>query len=151
MALFIEKGSYNFNVSFCKPCFVCNNPTRITFKVENPIYTYMCLHHGMYPPTPFLEAFMTWEAFYDMKFIYNLPVYRCFDGKARLVCIGCYLHRYRHNDIRKMETHGSSKFKFKSKTRDEILEWFQRLDTFRKRKDCDQFFIDFSDRWQLET
>lgn len=148
-ALYIQNGDNDFNVSFENPCFMCQNPTRVILNVKNPFTLFNCLYRNMKPPDLFSRAFITWTKFFNMGLDYNYPMYRCFGGKARRVCYACFLHRYKH-DVRHTETHGPvHRHRSISSTQKEILYWFGRCQEFWLRKDCDQYFVDFSDRWEL--
>ena len=60
--------------------------------------------------------------------------------KLRRVCFACYFSPKNHlNFLRKREIGKDSKQdRLRSKTREELYEWFEDFDMYRKRKDIDE-------------
>jgi len=110
-------------INWTNNCYECKNP--ITVKV-------------------FLETFKTF--FYMRNFATHKPF--CMFGnssmikyygnmKCRRVCLACYFSPRNHLDYIKNREIGKMRKpdRLRSKTRQEIYEWFEDFDRYRKRKD----------------
>tara|TARA_R110001599_G_scaffold191342_1_gene386195 strand:+ start:6740 stop:7171 length:432 start_codon:yes stop_codon:yes gene_type:complete len=110
-------------INWTNNCYECKNP--ITVKV-------------------FLETFKTF--FYLRNFATHKPF--CMFGnssmikyygnmKCRRVCLACYFSPRNHLDYLKNREIGKMRKpdRLRSKTRQEIYEWFEDFDRYRKRKD----------------
>lgn len=114
-----------FRVNWEKKCHECGNPINVKTILQN-FKTFF-----------YLRNFATHKPFCMMG---NLPMIKYYGNmKCRRVCLACYFSPRNHLDhLRQREIGKVIKIdRLKSKTRDEIYDWFEDFDGYRKRKDID--------------
>lgn len=110
-------------VEWSKKCYECGNPVNVEAILQN-FKTFF-----------YLKNFATHKPF---CMIGNLSMIKYYGNmKCRRVCFSCYHSPRNHIDhLRQREIGNVRKpVRLESKTRQQIYEWFEDFDRYRKRKD----------------
>ena len=114
-----------FRVGWTKKCYECENPINVKAELQN-FQTFF-----------YLRNFATHRPF---CMIGNLPMIKYYGNmKCKRVCFACYFSPRNHLDhLRQREIGKVRKVdRLYSKTRDEMYEWFNDFDRYRKRADIE--------------
>ena len=112
-------------VEWSKKCYECENPICVRLKLENFNSFFL------------LRNFATHKPFCMLG---NVPMIRYYGNmKLRRVCLACYFSPRNHMNFIKQREIGRVRRqdRLRSKTCEEIYEWFKDFDAYRKRKDID--------------
>lgn len=122
-----------FSVTWDHVCFECRCPMGVNLFVQGE------------PMSTFFRDFGTW-AYLRMYFslVYNSSMYKFYGLKVKRVCLTCYFEPKRVN-LRDRETGIKRVVRAdyeRSKSCDEIKEFFEEFVRFRKRKDLEECIVD---------
>ena len=112
-------------VRWDKKCYECGNPINVSLNIEN-FRTFFLLRN-----------FATHKPFCMLG---NCPMIKYYGNmKLRRVCFACYFSPKNHLNFLKKREIGKvrKQERLHSKTREELYEWFEDFDRYRKRKDID--------------
>jgi hypothetical protein len=91
----------------------------------------------------FFRDFGTWAYLRPLDLYMNMSMYRFYSSKLRRVCLSCYFIPKRVNLVnRESGIKTLTRQELKSKTHDEIREYFKDFAQFRKRKDLELCIVD---------
>ena len=112
-------------VKWDKKCYECGNPIDVKLKIENFRSFFL------------LRNFATHKPFCMLG---NCPMIKYYGNmKLRRVCFACYFSPKNHFSFLKQREIGKvrKQDRLRSKTSQELYEWFEDFDRYRKRKDID--------------
>lgn len=118
-------------VRWDKKCYECGNPVDPILKIEN-FRTYFLLRN-----------FATHKPF---CFVGNRSMIKYYGNmKLRRVCFACYFSPRNHLSFLKNREIGKvhKEDRLRSKTKEELYEWFEDFDRYRKRKDIDDCLMPY--------
>ena len=110
-------------VNWAKKCYECENPLNVKLKIENFKSFFL------------LRNFATHKQFCMLGNCEMIKYYG--NMKLRRVCFACYFSPRNHLNFLKQREIGKTRKpdRLRSKSSEEIYEWFEDFDKYRKRKD----------------
>ena len=119
----------HFNVHMDQPCFVCENPTRITLRTRDALLFLIGIM-AQQPLDVFTKAFWTWNCTCPLDLQMNTRVYKKFGSVVRPVCWSCYCTPIRCDHVGRETGQVPFRHRSTSLTVKEIYDWFDQFNSF---------------------
>ena len=121
-----------FDVQWAHTCYRCAAPMNVSLIIRDPDID------------TFFRDYGSWAAMRPFTLDLNTHYYKFFGGpRVRRVCITCFFNPETINLIDRECGVTRTKIRCeRSKTVEEIIEYFQKFSDFRKRKDIELYIVD---------
>ena len=122
-----------FNIKWGHTCHECRCPLEVDLIIKDPNLTL------------FYRDFTTWAYLKPFNLYQNLVMYKFYGLVVRRVCVSCYYHPIRIHLLNRevnIKKVGTSKKIKRSKTQQEIYDYFYYFTEFRKRKDLEMCIVE---------
>ena len=125
-----------FEIHWEHNCYRCDAPMNLSMVIREPDFE------------KFFRDYGSWVYMKPFDLYLNTHYYKFFGGpKVRRVCVSCFFNpggvciRDRETGTMKIKTREE-----RSKTFEEVIDYFQRFSDFRKRKDIDDCIVNEKSR-----
>jgi len=120
-----------FNINWKHTCYECGCPLYLTCTIKEDNLDL------------FFRDFTSWAYLKPFTLLFNRMYYKFYGYVVHKVCVSCYYFP-RRVDLRKREIGQKNTQKpiYLSKTFEDIYDYFQRFQEFRKRRDLESFIVE---------